>query len=135
MFSGGVASNFSVGTGATAQVNSGGVQSGGAVVRGGLEYMIGSAVGAFDLPARSALVPTLVPRVHLPNAISLNTIMLQTASVVGPSLGGLMIASAGVSLGSMLTATTLYCWPAAKESWRSASLSWCSETEQTFGHL
>ena len=55
-----------------------------------------SAVGAFDLPARQALVPTLVPREHLPNAISLNTIMFQTASVVGPSLGGLLIAAAGV---------------------------------------
>jgi MFS family permease len=57
---------------------------------------LGSAVGAFDLPARGALVPTLVPREHLPNAISLNTIMFQTASVAGPSLGGLMIASTGV---------------------------------------
>jgi len=57
---------------------------------------LGAAVGAFDLPARNALVPTLVPREHLPNAISLNTIMFQTASVVGPSLGGLLIAAAGV---------------------------------------
>ena len=57
---------------------------------------LGSAVGAFDLPARGALVPTLVPREHLPNAISLNTIMFQTASVVGPSVGGVLIASAGV---------------------------------------
>ena len=30
----------------------------------------------------------LVPREHLPNAISLNTIMFQTASVAGPALGG-----------------------------------------------
>jgi MFS family permease len=51
-----------------------------------------SAVGAFDLPARQALVPTLVPRAHLPNAISLNTMAAQTASVAGPALGGLMIA-------------------------------------------
>lgn len=57
---------------------------------------LGSAVGAFDLPARGALVPTLVPREHLPNAISLNTIMFQTASVVGPSLGGALIASTSV---------------------------------------
>jgi MFS family permease len=57
---------------------------------------LGAAVGAFDMPARSALVPNLVAREHLPNAISLNTIMFQTASVVGPSLGGLLIAAAGV---------------------------------------
>ncbi len=58
---------------------------------------LGAAVGAFDLPARAALVPSLVPREHLPNAISLNTIMFQTASVAGPSLGGIVIASGGVA--------------------------------------
>jgi MFS family permease len=57
---------------------------------------VASAVGAFDLPARNALVPSLVPRAHLPNAISLNTIMFQTAAVAGPSLGGLLIASTHV---------------------------------------
>jgi MFS family permease len=57
---------------------------------------LGAAVGAFDLPARQALVPSLVPRDHLPNAISLQTIMFQLASVAGPSLGGLLIASTGV---------------------------------------
>jgi MFS family permease len=58
---------------------------------------LGASVGAFDLPARQALVPTLVPREHLPNAISLNTIMFQTASVVGPSIGGVLIAVRGVA--------------------------------------
>ncbi len=57
---------------------------------------LGAAVGAFDMPARQSLVPTLVPREHLPNAISLNTAMFQTASVTGPALGGLVIAGAGV---------------------------------------
>lgn len=58
---------------------------------------LGAAAGAFDLPARQALVPTLVPREHLPNAISLNAIMLQVASVGGPSAGGLLIALKGVA--------------------------------------
>jgi MFS family permease len=57
---------------------------------------LSAAVGAFDMPARQALYPMLVPREHLPNAITLNTIMFQTASVVGPSLGGLVIAISGV---------------------------------------
>ena len=55
-----------------------------------------SAAGAFDLPARQALLPNLVPREHLPNAISLNTIMMQVASVAGPGLGGTVIAWGGV---------------------------------------
>jgi MFS family permease len=63
-----------------------------------------SAVGAFDLPARQALVPMLVPREHLPNAISLNTIMFQTASVVGPGLGGIVISTAGVGWTYLLNA-------------------------------
>ncbi|MEO8077120.1 MAG: MFS transporter [Acidobacteriota bacterium] len=55
-----------------------------------------SAAGAFDLPARHALLPSLVPRADLPNAISLNTMATQTASVAGPACGGLLIATAGV---------------------------------------
>ena len=57
---------------------------------------LGSAAGSFDGPARQALIPNLVPREHLPNAISLNTIMLQIASVLGPSVAGIVIASLGV---------------------------------------
>src|SRR4029077_20038202 len=59
---------------------------------------IGGGVGAFDLPARAALVPMLVPREHLPNAITLNTIMFQTASVVGPAVAGIVIAKTGVGM-------------------------------------
>ena len=55
-----------------------------------------SAAGSFDGPARQSLIPNLVPREHLANAISLNAIMLQIASVVGPSVGGLVIAQLGV---------------------------------------
>jgi MFS family permease len=58
---------------------------------------VSAAAGAFDLPARQALTPNLVPREHLPNAITLNSIMLQTASVTGPALGGLVLATKGVA--------------------------------------
>jgi MFS family permease len=57
---------------------------------------IGAAAGVFDTPARQSLIPSLVPREHLPNAISLNTIMFQAAAVLGPSLAGIVIAAAGV---------------------------------------
>jgi len=57
---------------------------------------LGAALGAFDAPARQALIPTLVPTAHLPNAISLNAIVFQAASVIGPAAGGLLIGAAGV---------------------------------------
>jgi MFS family permease len=55
-----------------------------------------SAVGAFDMPARQALMPNLVPREHLANALTLNTIMFQVAAVAGPALGGIVIGQVGV---------------------------------------
>ena len=57
---------------------------------------ISASVGAFDPPARHALVPMLVPRSDLPNAISLNTVMVQSAMVIGPALAGPIIAIGGV---------------------------------------
>lgn len=55
-----------------------------------------AAAVAFDAPARQSLAPNLVPLSELPNAISLNTILFQVASVAGPSLGGIVIASLGI---------------------------------------
>ena len=70
---------------------------------------LGSSIGAFDLPARQALLPMLVPRDHLPNAISLNTIMVQAASIAGPGLGGLLIGSAGLAWVYLLNAVSFGC--------------------------
>lgn len=56
-----------------------------------------AAAGAFDLPARQALTPNLVPREHLANALTLNTIIFQVAAVVGPAAGGLVIARYGLA--------------------------------------
>jgi MFS family permease len=47
---------------------------------------------AFDLPARQALVPNLVPLEDLPNAFSMQSIAFQVGSIVGPALSGLVIA-------------------------------------------
>jgi MFS family permease len=47
---------------------------------------------AFDLPARQALVPNLVPADDLANAFSMQSIALQVGAIVGPALSGLVIA-------------------------------------------
>ena len=62
--------------------------------------------GAFDGPARQSLAPNLVPREHIPNAISLNTIVFQGASVIGPSMAGIVIASLGIGWAYALNAAS-----------------------------
>jgi MFS family permease len=74
---------------------------------------VGAGVGAFDPPARQALVPMLVPREHLPNAISLNTVMSQAASVAGPALGGILIAVTNVGWAYAINSASFLCVVAA----------------------
>ena len=69
---------------------------------------LGSAAGSFDGPARQSLFPNLVPVDALPNAISLNTIMFQIASVVGPTLSGIVIATLGVGWVYLLNALSFF---------------------------
>ncbi len=51
-----------------------------------------ATAAAFDIPARQALVPNLVPAKDLPNAFSLSSIAFQVGAIVGPALGGWTIA-------------------------------------------
>ncbi len=51
---------------------------------------------SFDTPARQALIPNLVDKNHLPNAMSLNFIMFQSAIITGPAIGGFIIGYSGV---------------------------------------
>lgn len=56
-------------------------------------------------PARVALMPQLVPRHVFPNAVMWNTSMFQFSSVIGPALGGLLVA-VSVPLAYVVTAAT-----------------------------
>ena len=50
---------------------------------------------AFGGPAYSALIPTLVDREDMPNAIALNSIQFNLAVTVGPALAGIALARLG----------------------------------------
>lgn len=56
---------------------------------------ISAAAATFDLPARQAIIPSLVPREALTQALSLNITGFNVAAVAGPSLGGLILAQGG----------------------------------------
>jgi predicted MFS family arabinose efflux permease len=59
-----------------------------------LAFLQGAAL-SFDQPARAALVPDLVPKEELFNALSLQSIVFTGASTVGPALAGFGMVTIG----------------------------------------
>jgi MFS family permease len=58
--------------------------------------VVQGVINAFDTPARQAFVVEMVSdRADLPNAIALNSSMVNASRIIGPSIGGVLIAIAG----------------------------------------
>ena len=53
---------------------------------------------AFNMPVRSSVIPRLVPRADLMNALALNSAGFNVTRIIGPSFAGLMIAALGIGL-------------------------------------
>ena len=73
-----------------------------------LYTVVGVAAGfsAVDQPARSATIPNLVPRTLLSSAIALNFTLFQISLVVGPAIGGLVLARFGLGPAYTIDAAT-----------------------------
>ena len=54
-------------------------------------------INAFDGPARQAFVVEMVGREDLPNAIAVNSMMFNGARIIGPALGGILLATVGTA--------------------------------------
>ena len=58
--------------------------------------LVQGVINSFDTPARQAFVVEMVAdREDLPNAIALNSSMINASRIIGPSIGGLLIATVG----------------------------------------
>lgn len=63
-----------------------------------LTVILGS-INAFDVPARQALVYEMVnKKEHLPNAIALNSSMINAARLIGPALAGIVLDEFGAEV-------------------------------------
>jgi MFS family permease len=63
-------------------------------------FLLASLLGVvnlFDNPARQTFVSEMVGRDLLPNAVSLNSVVMNSARVIGPAIGGVLILTLGVS--------------------------------------
>ncbi len=58
--------------------------------------LVRGAVNAVDNPARQSFVVELVGPERVVNAVSLNSVVVHTARIVGPALAGVLIATVGV---------------------------------------
>ena len=63
-----------------------------------LAAVVIGACRAFEGPTSSSLLPQLVSKKLLPQAISMNTTGIQTALILGPTIGGLLFAFSAVSV-------------------------------------
>lgn len=64
------------------------------------------AVSAIGGPSRQALIPALVPERELTGAMTMNTLSMQVATVMGPAIGGVLIAQAGVAVAYLVDAVS-----------------------------
>ncbi len=65
-----------------------------------------ASVGAIDQPTRASAIPRLVPPERLSAAIALNQLNFQVASIAGPALGGLLIATIGLAAAYVVDAVS-----------------------------
>lgn len=68
---------------------------------------LSGAAFAFNMPARQATVPNLVPRELLMNAMSLSSSAMNATRIVAPAVGGLLIGPIGIG-GGFAVLTALY---------------------------
>jgi MFS family permease len=64
-------------------------------------YVLALALGfvnVFDNPARQSFISEMVPPEDLPNAVTLNSVMMNLARVFGSALGGVLAAALGLAL-------------------------------------
>jgi MFS family permease len=72
-------------------------------------YVLAAGLGLvnlFDNPARQTFVSEMVGMELLPNAVSLNSVLMNSARVIGPAIGGVLIITVGVATCFFLNAAS-----------------------------
>jgi MFS family permease len=67
---------------------------------------VAAGLGSVDQPARASSIPRLVPPERLPAAISLNQAMFNGSAVIGPAIGGIVLATLGIAAAYLLDVVT-----------------------------
>ena len=88
---------------------------------------VAAGLGAVDQPTRASAVPRMVPPERLPAAIALGQLNFQFASIVGPAIGGVLIATVGLAgaytVDLLSFVASLQPWPRSPRCPRSGSVT------------
>ncbi len=103
-----------------------------------VEYLIaltfvGGIGGALMGPTWQAIVPELVPRADLKNAVALNSLGINIARAIGPAAGGLLLAGFGASMAYGADVTSYFFVIAALLWWKRPATVDTGLSEQFFG--
>ena len=79
-------------------------------------------VDAVDMPTRQAFIAEMVGRDDLPNAVALNSMQFNVARIIGPAIGAVVIATAGIAVCFYLNAASFVAVIVAYSAMRSAHL-------------
>jgi MFS family permease len=92
-------------------------------------------VNLFDNPARQTFVSEMVGLELLPNAVSLNSVLMNSARVIGPAIGGVLILTAGVGTCFLLNAVSYAAVIVALAMMRSSELHQRPRVERAKGQV
>lgn len=101
-------------------------------------YVFAALLGcanAFDTPARQSFVSELVGPSRLPNAVALNSATFNAARIIGPAVGGLVIAGLGVGPAFLLNSVTFVALLAALALMRPGELTRSTPVRRAKGQL
>ena len=83
----------------------------------GATFVLGTAA-ALSAPVFQAIVPELVDKQALPDAIALNSLGVNISRAIGPALGGVIVALAGTAAVFALNAVSVFAVLAVLFTWR-----------------
>jgi MFS family permease len=92
-----------------------------------------TAASAMTAPAWQAVVPQLVPKSDLSAAVAANSVGINVSRAVGPALGGLMVAAAGIAAPFWFNAFSNVGVIGALIRWRAPETSRSRLPAETFG--
>jgi len=90
---------------------------------------------AFENPARQSFMLEMVGPEHLRNAVSLNSVLVNTARVIGPAIAGILIATVGIGVCFLLNSASFAAVVASLIRMDRSALSPSTPTPRAKGQL